>query len=236
MKKLSIILLASVMLAACGEEDAKQEEELANGTTGDSSTEEPAEEVSEETTEDSETEEEPASEEEVVEPAGFLAYIPAAGLVKNFEVDSFELTRTVLEVKDNKVLEEITFGDVKTIQISEWTESGMKMLYNTGETEGITDISIDGIEPTSEPIVMIDEANSTEGEWLVVSKEETLELPAGTFENVTVIEQVLKSESSDQVTTLTQYFAPELGFVKEKTVITNGEKEDISEVNLVSFE
>lgn len=238
MKKLSLIVLASVMLAACGTEKAEQEEKLVNGATGEAPSEETADETTEaaeEATEATEPEEDAPVEEEVVEPAGLQAYIPASGLVKNFEVDSFELTRTVLEVKDNKVLEEIAFGDVKTIQITEWTENDMKMLFNTGEMEGITDISIDGLVPTSEPIVMIDEANSAEGEWILVSKEETLELPAGTFENVVVIEQILKSESSDQVTTLTHYYAPQLGLVKEKTVVANGENEDISEVNLVSY-
>src|SRR5690606_31329681 len=191
---------------------AAPEEDAVNGATGEAPTEETVtEETAEETTEETseETTEEAAEETEAEEeaaPAGLLAYIPAAGLVKNFEVDSFELTRTVLEVKDNKVLEEVTFGDVKTIQISEWTETGMQMLFNSGEMGGVKDISVDGLVPTSEPVVMIDEANSAEGAWTIVSKDETLETAAGTFENVIVIEQILKSESSDQVTTFTQYF------------------------------
>lgn len=234
MKKLSLILLAAVTLAACGTEKAIPAEDAVNGATGATQTEETTEGSVEEVTEEA-TEEE-STEESAVEPAGLLAYMPSTGLVKKFEVDTFELTRTVLEVKDNKALEEITFGDVKTLQISEWTENGMQMLLNSGETEGIKDISIDGLTATSEPIVMIDEANSTEGEWVIVSSNEMLETQAGTFENVIVIEQVLKSDSSDQVTTFTQYFAPELGFVKETTTITNGENEDVSEVNLVSYE
>lgn len=222
MKKLSLVIVTAALLAACGTGTVENEQIVNGATGGDTSTEEVVEESTE-------------VEETVAEPVGLEAYMPSEGLVKNFEVDSFELTRKVLELKKNKVLEEITFGDVKTVQVTQWSEDNMKMLYNTGATEGITDISIDGLIPTSEPEVMIDAANSTEGEWIVTNMEETLETPAETFENVIVIEQTFKSESSDQVTTLTHYYAPEIGFVKEKTVITNGESEEVSEVNLVSY-
>lgn len=233
MKKFSGLLLTAVLLGGCGTAVTDSaEDDKVNGTAGTETTETEAAETETTETDVESTEDAPI---EVTDPTGIQLYMPELGLVKNFQVEDFELTREVLEVSGNQVLEEITFGEAATIEVTEWTESSMNMLIETSELEGERDISIEGLVPMSAPVVMIDEANSTEGEWIITSNGETLETQAGTFEDVLVVEQVLKSESSDQVTTMTRYFAPGLGFIQEKTVVANGDDKQESVVELVSY-
>lgn len=234
MKKFSGLLLSAVILGGCGTAVTDSaEDNNVNGTGGTESTETEAVETEAVETEGTADENGPI---EVTDPAGLQLYMPEAGLVKNFQVEDFDLTREVLEVSGNKVLEEVTFGGAKNVEVTEWTESTVSMLIDTSELEGERDISIEGLVPMDGPEVLIDEANSEEGEWVVASKEGTLETEAGAFDNVLVIQQVLKSESSDQVTTMTRYFAQGLGFIQEETVVENGGDKQESVVSLVSYE
>ncbi|MGM0896948.1 MAG: hypothetical protein ACQEV0_03560 [Bacillota bacterium] len=236
MKKFSGLLLAALILGGCGTAVTDSAEDSnVNGTGGTDTTETEATETDVAETEATESADQNGPIE-VTDPAGLQLYMPELGLVKNFQVEDFELTREVLEVSGNKVLEEITFGEATTVEVTEWTESTVSMLIDTSELEGERDISIEGLVPMSAPVIMIDEEISTEGEWIVSSKDETLETEAGTFENVLVVERVSKSEASDQVTTMSRYFAPGLGFIQEKTVVANGDDKQESVVSLVSYE
>lgn len=216
MKKLSGLVIAALLLSGCGTAVKETTEETVNGTGSENNT--------------------PAAEVEAVDPVGIQLYMPTEGLVKKFQVDSFEVVRETKEVEANKALEVISFGDVKTVQISEWTESGMELLLETSELSGVQDVTIEGLVPMESPISMISEANQAEGEWQITETAGTLETPAGTFEDVLVITQTLKSESSEQVTSISNSYAPSLGLIQESTTITNGENVQESKTELVSYE
>lgn len=215
MKKLSGIVITALLLSGCGVGSEEAAQKSVNGDSGNTAS---------------------ASEVGAVEPVGVQVYMPTEGLVKKFQVDSFDVIRETQQVEENKVLEVITFGDVKTVQISQWTESGMQMLLETSELSGVKDISIEGLVPMDSPTTLIDEANQAEGEWQVTGTSETLETPAGTFEDVLVVTQTLTSETSDQVTTTSYYYAPSLGLIQEQTTVEYGETVQESKVELVSYE
>lgn len=215
MKKLSGIVITALLLSGCGVGTEESTQKSVNGDSGNTAS---------------------ASEVGAVEPVGIQVYMPTEGLVKKFQVDSFDVVRETKQVEENKVLEVITFGDVKTVQISEWTESGMQMLLETSELSGVKDVSLEGLVPMDSPTTLIDEANQAEGEWQITGTSETLETPAGTFEEVLVITQTLKSETSDQVTSTSYYYAPSLGLIQEQTTVKYGDTVQESKVELVSYE
>ena len=167
-------------------------------------------------------------EEAVVENKGLVEYMPKRGMKKVFLLEEFEIVREVKAVKANRLLESITFGDVKTIQISEWTPTKLTMLFNNSEdTAGVT---IDKFEATSAPEVYIDRLNEQKGSqaWKVVKDDLTLKIPAGTYKDVIVIEQTIISETSNQQTISRFYYAKGLGVIKEEVITKNGDNESAS--------
>jgi len=172
----------------------------------------------------------------VVENKGLVEYMPKRGMKKVFLLEEFEIVREVKAVKGNRLLESITFGDVETIQISEWTPTKLTMLFNNSEdTAGVT---IDKFEATSAPEVYIDMLNKQTGSqaWKVVQDDLTLKVPAGTYKDVIVIEQTIVSETSNQQTISRFYFAKGLGVIKEEVITKNGDNESASIMELNRIE
>ncbi|QBP41768.1 hypothetical protein [Paenisporosarcina antarctica] len=162
------------------------------------------------------------SENEVVANKGLVVYMPKRAIKKTFLLEEFEIVREVKAVKGNRMLEFITFGDVVTKQISEWTPTKLTMLFNNAE--GVEDVTIDNFEATSAPEVYIDLLNEQTGPqaWKVVEDDLTLKIPAGTYKDVMVIEQTIVSDVSKQQTITRFYFGKGLGVIKEETITTNG--------------
>ena len=167
-------------------------------------------------------------EEVVVENKGLVEYMPKRGMKKFFLLEEFEIVREVKAIKANRILESITFGDVETIQISEWTPTKLTILFNNSEdTDGVT---IDKFEATSAPEVYIDLLNEQTGSqaWKVVKDDLILKVPAGTYKDVIVIEQTIVSETSNQQTISRFYYAKGLGVIKEEVITKNGDNESAS--------
>jgi len=167
-------------------------------------------------------------EEVVVENKGLVEYMPKRGMKKFFLLEEFEIVREVKAIKANRILESITFGDVETIQISEWTPTKLTILFNNSEdTDGVT---IDKFEATTAPEVYIDLLNEQTGSqaWKVVKDDLILKVPAGTYKDVIVIEQTIISETSNQQTISRFYYAKGLGVIKEEVITKNGDNESAS--------
>lgn len=249
MKKGLTIVLLILILAACSDDSSfkfndinkdsndKQESkepkedvvkvdgtESTDSTDSTDSTVEEPQDSGDEATEDS-VSDDTNSEQAVVENKGLVEYMPKKAMKKTFLLEEFEIVREVKSVKGNLMLESITFGDVVTKQISEWTPTKLTMLFNN--SEGIKDVTIENFESTSAPEVYIDLLNEQNGPqaWKVIDDKLTLTIPAGTYKDVIVIEQTLMSEASNQQTISRYYFGKGLGVIKEETITKNGDSE-----------
>ncbi|WP_019415433.1 hypothetical protein [Paenisporosarcina sp. TG20] len=240
MKKWLTIVLLILILAACSDDSSFKFNDINKESNDKQESKEPKEEVVKDDGTDSTVEEPQDSEDEaaeesvnddtnseqaVVENKGLVEYMPKRAIKKTFLLEEFEIVREVKSVKGNLMLESITFGDVVTKQISEWTPTKLTMLFNN--SEGIKDVTIDNFESTSAPEVYIDLLNEQNGPqaWKVIDDKLTLTIPAGTYKDVIVIEQTLMSEASNQQTISRYYFAKGLGIIKEETITKNGDSE-----------
>ena len=211
------------------------EEESTEGESTENVQEKNPDESADEAEEDSVTDS-TQGEKEVVANKGLVEYMPKRAMKKIFLLEEFEIVREVKSVKANRMLESITFGDVETIQISEWTPTKLTMLFNNSEdTDGVT---IDKFEATSAPEVYIDMLNEQKGSqaWKVVKDDLDLKVPAGTYKDVLVIEQTITSETSKQQTISRFYFAKGLGVIKEEVITKNGDKEEASVMEMNRIE
>lgn len=263
MKKWWAIVPLSLMLAACSDDNSFKFNDINKEETEDqesSTTTEPKEQESAETVEEeqgSEVVEEDAEVEEtdtdeskddaeagtvkddtqnaVVENKGLVEYMPKRAIKKTFLLEEFEIVREVTAVKGNRMLETITFGDVVTKQVSEWTPTKLTMLFNNAE--GVEDVTIDNFESTTAPEVYIDKLNEQKGPqaWKVLDEKRSLTLPAGSYKDVLVIEQTITSETSNQQTITRYYYGKGLGVIKEETITKNGNEETayVMEMNKV---
>ena len=262
MKKWWAIVPLSLMLAACSDDnsfkfnDIKTEESQEDtSTTTETEDQESAETVEDEQgseveEEDAEVVEEEADESKeeaeagtvkdntqnaVVENKGLVEYMPKRAIKKTFLLEEFEIVREVTAVKGNRMLETITFGDVVTKQVSEWTPTKLTMLFNNAE--GVEDVTIDNFESTTAPEVYIDKLNEQKGPqaWKVIDEKRSLTLPAGSYKDVLVIEQTITSETSSQETITRYYYGKGLGVIKEETITKNGNEETsyVMEMNKV---
>lgn len=250
MKKWITILPLCLLLVACSDDTSFELNDISkdktdtveeNKATVDEETKENDSEKNDESTGEVTEEEEESDvnetneENSVVENKGLVEYMPKRPIKKVFLLQDFEIVRQVLSVKGNRLQESITFGDVVTMQISEWSPNKMTMLFNNAE--GVADVTLNNFEATAAPEVYIDLLNDheTPQAWKVVGENLTLTMPAGTYENVLVVEQSIVSETSNQETITRYYFGKGLGVIKEEMITISGENKttDVLELNRV---
>ncbi|AJD92278.1 hypothetical protein JMA_29610 [Jeotgalibacillus malaysiensis] len=245
MKKTSLSLALVLLLAACGTTDNSSE---TTGTTDSSvedsateqveeTTEEATEETTEEASEETEAPEETGSEEEAGEAKDeaaeeeaaeepseeqtgldLSAYQPEKGSIRVFVQDDFEIERETVDVKGDLVQEKITFGDIKSLKVYKWTAQEISTLYSE-ENPADEGSILDEFEAVDAP-QDIQSAGTEESGWVLASESETLSLPYGELEEVVVFTQTLVSETTDQETVFTNYYAKGLGLVKEVIEVT----------------
>jgi DNA mismatch repair ATPase MutL len=181
---------------------------------------------SEESEEDSESADEEGSEDasksedtqaEQTSSVGLKAYMPEGPMTKTFMQGEYEGVYEIVDVKGSYVQRVITFGDMVTMQVLEYKDETISVVY---EESNPADVSpqLDALEPVESIEVLVDvTGNESDGEtWTILDKKQTTETKVGEFENVFVVKRESTGEASGVKTTLTQYYAPGYGLIKEQ--------------------
>ncbi|WJE15287.1 hypothetical protein QRD89_16415 [Halobacillus sp. ACCC02827] len=200
------------------EEDGKAEEEA------------PAEEEAQ-TEEDGTPEEEPAAEEEAeagddsVNAAGdkaseseeetnvgLKAYMPDGPMTKTFlQNGEYEATYDIVAVKGNFVQRVITFGDMVTLQVLEWKEGSIAVVYEEYNPKDTSNM-LDTFEPVETINVLVDATKGDTDQFQIVDQKATVQSDVQTFDNVIIVRSV--SQGGNVITL--QSYAPGVGLIDEQ--------------------
>ena len=203
-------------------EDKTEQVDANTEKVEDNTATEKAEEESEST--------ESTNEDTTEELQGVELYMPERQMKKIFKSDEFEIIREVEAIEGNLVLEKVTFGDVEVVQVSEWTESTMKLLFNgPNESDKIT---LGNYPKSAAPEVLVDKSANSSANWKVKEEGLTLDMQGQQYKDVLLIEQSITSETSDQVTITRYALGKGLGIIKEEQIVRSGktEKQYITEL------
>jgi hypothetical protein len=173
---------------------------------------------------------ESTNEDTTEELQGVELYMPERQMKKIFKSDEFEIIREVEAIEGNLVIEKVTFGDVEVVQVSEWTESTMKLLYN-GPNEN-DQITLGNYPKSAAPEVLVDKSANSSANWKIKEEGLTLDMQGQQYKDVLLIEQSITSETSDQVTITRYALGKGLGIIKEEQIVRSGktEKQYITEL------
>jgi len=196
----------------------------------DTNTEQVEENTATEKAEEKSESTESTSEDTTEELQGVELYMPERQMKKIFKSDEFEIIREVEAIEGNLVLEKVTFGDVEVVQVSEWTESTMKLLFN-GPNES-DQITLGNYPKSAAPEVLVDKSASSSANWKIKEEGLTLDMQGQQYKDVLLIEQSITSETSDQVTITRYALGKGLGIIKEEQIVRSGktEKQYITEL------
>ena len=203
-------------------EDKTEQVDANTEKVEDNTATEKAEEESEST--------ESTNEDTTEELQGVELYMPERQMKKIFKSDEFEIIREVEAIEGNLVLEKVTFGDVEVVQVSEWTESTMKLLFNgPNESDKIT---LGNYPKSAAPEVLVDKSANSSANWKIKEEGLTLDMQGQQYKDVLLIEQSITSETSDQVTITRYALGKGLGIIKEEQIVRSGktEKQYITEL------
>ncbi|WP_226581195.1 hypothetical protein [Halobacillus litoralis] len=183
-------------------EDQKEEKETA--------TEEPAEEAAddeEESVTSASTEEQ---EESTSSAVGLKAYMPEGPMTKTFiQNGELEATHEIIDVNDRYVQQVITFGDMVTLQILEWKEGTISLVYQESNPED-TSSQLDSFESYETIDVLVD-VTKQGSDWQILDEKQSTQTPYQQFEDVFVVQRA----SGENVKSIS-FYAPDYGLIKEK--------------------
>ncbi|UOQ45698.1 hypothetical protein MUN89_07140 [Halobacillus salinarum] len=158
------------------------------------------------------------SEKKVDLNEGFNQYRPKQGMTKTFIQDEeYELIHEIVAANDTHIQRVVKFGDIVTLQILKWTSEGASIVYQEQNPED-TSSQLDSYETYEPPMTLVDlnEKGKGNGEkWQIVKANAKVKVPYGTFDDVYVVQQTLTGEGSGNKTVITNYYAKDLGLIKE---------------------
>ncbi|MBX0357759.1 hypothetical protein [Halobacillus sp. Nhm2S1] len=186
----------------------------------EAASEDSAEDTEEETVEASgnESDSEEETKEEQTSNVGLKAYMPKEPMTKTFmQNDEFEAVYEVVDIQGDYVQQVITFGDMITLQVLEWTEGTVSVVYEEFNPEETASM-LDGFEPVETVNVLMDVTQSSQSDssFKLIDENQTTSTPVRDFENVLVVQKIEKADSSGAEVRSTFHYAPDYGLIKEK--------------------
>ncbi|GEN54652.1 DUF4050 domain-containing protein [Halobacillus faecis] len=190
--------------------------EAAASEDSDEGTEEPEEDTVEASGDETSSEEE--TKEEQTSNVGMKAYMPKEPMTKTFmQNDEYEAVYEIVDIQGNYVQQVITFGDMVTLQVLEWTEGTVSVVYEEYNPEDTASM-LDGFEPVETVNVLMDVTQSSQSDssFKLIDENQTTSTPVREFENVLVVQKIEKADSSGAEVRSTFHYAPDYGLIKEK--------------------
>ncbi|MGG7619612.1 hypothetical protein [Bacillus coreaensis] len=205
-----LISLLVLLLGACNQVDNSSENE--NKTTSVKTEDIDQSSENEETTDEAENSEEPGAVEEGL---NFQEFRPEVGSKKTFTSDGEVIfTEEIISANDEYVQTLFQLGDNLTTEIYRWTKDEVTLLSSESNSENPRQDQLPNFTPLEQlETFMANDANK-QTTWKLLSVDGTEEVPAGTFQDVLMI-QKSTNEVVDEETTLTRYYAPKVGLIKE---------------------
>lgn len=213
-----LLMTALVVLSGCGQDEKAPAANPENPEVEDQ------EEQTDEPVID-EVEEEPVVEtEEPKEPSvSLLTYKPAADTEKVFVQDEeFEITYQIIAANETHLQQLIMSGDMVSLQILEWTPTEVSVVYEEENPSDTTD-QLDSFKALNAPSTIFDVNKVGKGEgniWEVIDGNEQVVVPAGTYDNVYVVQRTTTASTTDSKTINQAFYAPEIGLIKETIEVT----------------
>ncbi|MEC3884088.1 hypothetical protein VKA52_10165 [Halobacillus sp. HZG1] len=178
--------------------------------------EEPEEDTVEASANEGSSEEE--TKEEQTSNVGLKAYMPKKPMTKTFmQNDEYKAVYEIVDIQGNYVQQVITFGDMVTLQVLQWTEGTVSVVYEEFNPEDTASM-LDGFKPVETVDVLIDVTQSSQSDssFKLIDDKQTTSTPVRDFENVLVVQKIEKADSSGAEVRSTFHYAPDYGLIKEK--------------------
>lgn len=213
MKNRLIVVLISflvLLLGACNQVDNSSENE--NKTTS-----EKTEEVGQSSENEKTTGEEDVTEEAEVVEAGlnFQDYRPEVGSKKTFTSDGEVIfTEEIISANDEFVQTLFQLSDNLTTEIYRWTKDEVTLLSSESNSENPREDQLNNFTPLEQLETFMANDTNKQTTWKLLSVDGTEEVPAGAFQDVLMIQKTT-NEVVGEETTLTRYYAPKIGLIKE---------------------
>jgi hypothetical protein len=195
-------------------ENSEEQTPDTENTMEETETDSPSSDSSDDSSQGSAVDSEQPSKEEVNMLLQQLK--PDKKVVKTFENKDFSMTETIVDFNDTHVQRVLKVGDMETVQILEWDEEVIRVVYEESNSKNANESKLDDFSPNKEMQAMADIKKKGQGDtsrWEIISENETVKVPYKTFENVVIVQNTVQNGNAKTIHKV--YFAPQIGMIKE---------------------
>ncbi|MCQ6278658.1 hypothetical protein [Bacillus sp. EB600] len=152
---------------------------------------------------------------------GFKMYRPKVGVKKVFVgADNKEaFTEEFVQENENYIQSIVRIGQSTSVVIYKWTSDEVSIVSVVQSPSNPSKNYLNGLKENKNPEIMISSKTPSNAIWKVIKKDETVQTPYKSFNNVYVIQKITNEvEGADTI--YTYYIAPGIGIVKELYKVT----------------